>query len=92
MDVLKEFTGNEELAVQAKNADQLRELIKLMAVTSSQIGSRSLALVDNSGRQVREETVAQAKQKVLVEEIRAGAKDILGEAVDIDAVNFDEGW
>ena len=48
--------------------------------------------VDNSGRQVQEETVAQAKQKVLVEEIRAGAKDILGEAVDIDAVNFDEGW
>ena len=92
MEVLREFTGTEELAVQAKNADQLRELIKLMAVTSSQIGSRSLALVDNSGHQVREETVAQAKQKVLVEEIRAGAKDILGEAVDIDAVNFDEGW
>ncbi len=92
MDVLREFTGNEDLAVQAKNADQLRELIKLMAVTSSQIGSRSLALVDNSGRQVREETVAQAKQKVLVEEIQSGAKDILGEAVDIDAVNFDEGW
>lgn len=92
MDVLREFTGNEDLAVQAKNADQLRELIKLMAVTSSQIGSRSLALVDNSGQQVREETVAQAKQKVLVEEIRSGAKDILGEAVDIDAVNFDEGW
>ena len=46
MDVLRAFTGNDELAVQAKNADQLRELIKLLAVTSSQIGSRSLALVD----------------------------------------------
>ena len=33
-----------------------------------------------------------AKQQVLVEEIRSGTKDILGEAVDLDAVDFDEGW
>ena len=90
--VLRAFTGNDELAVQAKNADQLRELIKLLAVTSSQIGSRSLALVDSNGRQPAAETVAQAKQQVLVEEIRTGAKDILGEAVDLGAVNYDEGW
>ena len=81
MEVLRAFTGNDELAVQAKNADQLRELIKLLAVTSSQIGSRSLALVDNSGA-----------QPGLVEEIRTGTRDILGEAVDLDAVNYDEGW
>ena len=92
MDVLRAFTGNDELAVQAKNADQLRELIKLLAVTSSQIGSRSLALVDSNGGQSAEEAVAQAKQQVLVEEIRTGAKDILGEAVDLGAVNYDEGW
>ena len=68
MDVLRAFTGNDELAVQAKNAEQLRELIKLLAVTSSQIGSRSLALVDNSSRQQPgEEVVAMAKQQVLVE-------------------------
>ena len=92
MDVLRAFTGNDELAVQAKNAEQLRELIKLLAVTSSQIGSRSLALVDNSSRQQPgEEVVAMAKQQVLVEEIRSGTKDILGEAVDLDAVDFDEG-
>lgn len=92
MDVLRAFTGNDELAVQAKNADQLRELIKLLAVTSSQIGSRSLALVDSTGRQAGEEVIAQAKQQVLVEEIRMGTRDILGEAVDLDAVNYDEGW
>lgn len=93
MDVLRAFTGNDELAVQAKNAEQLRELIKLLAVTSSQIGSRSLALVDNTGRQQPvEEVVAMAKQQVLVQEIRSGTKDILGEAVDLDAVDFDEGW
>ncbi len=92
MDVLRAFTGNDELAVQAKNADQLRELIKLLAVTSSQIGSRSLALVDVAGKQPGEEVVAMAKQQVLVEEIRSGTKDILGEAVDLEAVNFDEGW
>lgn len=92
MDVLRAFTGNDELAVQAKTADQLRELIKLLAVTSSQIGSRSLALVDGAGKQPGEEIVAMAKQQVLVEEIRSGTKDILGEAVDLEAVNFDEGW
>ncbi len=93
MDVLRAFTGNDELAVQAKNAEQLRELIKLLAVTSSQIGSRSLALVDNGGgQQPGEEVIAMAKQQVLVEEIRSGTKDILGEAVDLDAVDFDEGW
>ena len=94
MDVLRAFTGNDELAVQAKTADQLRELIKLLAVTSSQIGSRSLALVDQGGRmqQPGEAVVAMAKQQVLVEEIRSGTKDILGEAVDLDAVDFDEGW
>lgn len=107
MDVLREFTGNEELAVQAKNADQLRELIKLLAITSSQIGSRSLALVDG-GRptvggvyiakpnadspQPSEDVIAHAKQQVLAEEIRMGTKDILGEAVDLDAVEYDEGW
>lgn len=92
MDVLRAFTGNDELAVQAKTADQLRELIKLLAVTSSQIGSRSLALVDGAGKQPGEEIVAMAKQQVLVEEIRSGTKDILGEAVDLETVNFDEGW
>ena len=93
MDVLRAFTGNDELAVQAKNADQLRELIKLLAVTSSQIGSRSLALVDNGGgQQPGEEVVAMAKQQVLVEEIRSGTTDMLGEAVDLEAVDFDEGW
>lgn len=93
MDVLRAFTGNDELAVQAKTADQLRELIKLLAVTSSQIGSRSLALVDtHRGAQPGEEIVAMAKQQVLVEEIRSGTKDILGEAVDLEAVDFDEGW
>ncbi|MDO5147087.1 MAG: VWA domain-containing protein [Eubacteriales bacterium] len=92
MDVLRAFTGNEELAVQAKTADQLRELIKLLAVTSSQIGSRSLALVEEGGLAPAEEVVAMAKQKVLAEEIRSGTRDILGEAVDLDAVNYDEGW
>lgn len=92
MEVLREFTGNEELAVQAKNADQLRELIKLLAVTSSQIGSRSLALVESGTGQVSETVVAQAKQQVLVEEIRSGTRDILGEAVDLGEVNYDEGW
>lgn len=92
MEVLRAFTGNDELAVKAKNADQLRELIKLLAVTSSQIGSRSLALVDDRGGQPGEEIVAKAKQQVLVEEIRTGTRDILGEAVDLDTVNYDEGW
>ncbi len=92
MEVLREFTGCDDLTVQAKNAEQLRELIKLMAVTSSQIGSRSMALVDHGNTVTTGETVAKAKQKALVEEIRSGAKDILGESVELDSVDFDEGW
>ncbi|MBR0381749.1 MAG: VWA domain-containing protein [Eubacterium sp.] len=92
MDVLREFTENDELAVQAKNADQLRDLIKLLAVTSSQIGSRSLALVDTGAGAGQAQSLARAKQQVLAEEIRSGKKDILGEAVDLDSVDFDEGW
>ncbi|MEE1228438.1 MAG: VWA domain-containing protein [Lachnospiraceae bacterium] len=92
MDVLRTFTGNDELAVQAKTADQLRDLIKLLAVTSSQIGSRSLALVDANGSMPEAGRVSQAKEQALVEEIRSGKKDILGEAVDLDSVNYDEGW
>ena len=48
--------------------------------------------MDGAGKQPGEEIVAMAKQQVLVEEIRSGTKDILGEAVDLEAVNFDEGW
>ena len=63
-----------------------------MAVTSSHIGSRSLALVHGDRHSGTMRAEASSKQQVLVEEIRAGARDILGEGVDMDSVDFDEGW
>lgn len=89
MDVLREFTGCDELTVQAHGAKQLRDLITLLAVTSSQIGSKSMSLTDE-GREKTEEDVFQDKQKRLVEEVKK-ATDIMGGADGTD-VDFDEGW
>lgn len=39
--VLEQFTGNSEAIFEANNADALKSIIRIAAVTSSQIGSRS---------------------------------------------------
>jgi uncharacterized protein YegL len=88
MNVLREFTGCEELAVQAHGANQLKDLITLLAVTSSQIGSTSMSLTDE-GREKTAEDVAGDKQKRLIEEVQK-ATDIM--STDPSDVDFDEGW
>lgn len=45
-DILAEFAGSREAVVKACNGEQLSQLIRLVTVTSSQIGSRSVALTD----------------------------------------------
>lgn len=86
MDVLREFTGNSELAVQAHGAEELKKLITFLAVTSSQIGSKSMSLTDE-GREKTEEDVARDKEKRLAEEV----KDIMSD-VDSSDLSFDTGW
>ena len=86
MDVLREFTGNSELAIQAHGAKELKEMIRFLAVTSSQIGSKSMSLT-NDGREKTAQDVSKDKEKRLVEEV----KDIMS-GVDTKDIPFDEGW
>lgn len=88
MDVLREFTGQEELAIQAHGAKELKELITFLAVTSSQIGSKSMSLTD-TGKELEPENVAGEKKKQMVEAV----KDIMGnDSFSSDSVIYDEGW
>lgn len=73
--VLERFTGSKESIVKVHNIEALKDMIKVMAITSSQIGSQSTTSADKSKQaQVEEkikdivdntpgtETVAQPKQ------------------------------
>ena len=89
MDVLREFTGREELAIRAHGAKELRELIEFLVITSSKIGSQSMTLTDE-GKELTEEDVAGGKEEQLVEAVK---KDIMGEVdKSQDQVDFDAGW
>ena len=48
MDVLKEFTGNIEAVIKVHNLDALKAMIRVIAVTSSQIGSKSTTATDTT--------------------------------------------
>ncbi len=41
LDVLARFTGNSEAVIKVQNIDALKQIIRIVAVTSSQIGSKS---------------------------------------------------
>lgn len=88
MDVLRNFTGRPELAVQAHSSKELKELIEFLAVTSSQIGSKSMSLTEE-GKELTEEDVAGSKEEELVEAV----KDIMGEVdTSVDDIDFESGW
>jgi len=88
MDVLRQFTGKPELAVQAHSSKELRELIEFLAVTSAQIGSKSMSLTED-GKELTSEDVAGSKEKELVEAV----KDIMGEVdTSADNIDFEAGW
>lgn len=48
LDVLSRFTGNSEAVIKVKNIDALKQIIRIVAVTSSQIGSKSSSAGDTS--------------------------------------------
>ncbi|MBQ9156125.1 MAG: VWA domain-containing protein [Eubacterium sp.] len=95
MDVLHEFTDDEELVLQAFGADMLKKLVREIAVTSSKIGSTSMTLTDSTGERSLED-VAGAKKEQMVEAIQEIKQDILGvedlEDLDDLDIEFDEGW
>ncbi|MCQ2468368.1 MAG: VWA domain-containing protein [Ruminococcus sp.] len=87
-DVLAEFTGSADTVVHAYSGGQLAQMIKIIAVTSSQIGSKSMTLSDDSGREIGEEDVFAAKQKLLGQQIQ----ELVGSKVEANDVPFDTGW
>ena len=87
-DVLAEFTGTPDTVVHAYSGGQLAQMIKIIAVTSSQIGSKSMTLSDDTGREIGEEDVFAAKQKLLGQQIQ----ELVGSQVEESDVPFDTGW
>ncbi|MBR1555259.1 MAG: VWA domain-containing protein, partial [Oscillospiraceae bacterium] len=69
-DMLAEFTGTKDTVVHAYSGGQLAHLIKVIAVTSSQIGSKSMTLSDDSGHELGMEDVFETKQKMLGQQIQ----------------------
>ena len=83
--VLKEFTGSSESVITVHNIEALKQIIRVVAVTSSQIGSKSSSASDAS------------KQEQAVKDIQDAAKDIDGaESADstsnVDSSQYFDDW
>lgn len=87
-DMLAEFTGTPDTVVHAYSGGQLAAMIKIIAVTSAQIGSKSMTLSDDTNHELNEEEVLAAKQKLLGQQIQ----DSMTTLGDTDAASFDTGW
>lgn len=87
--MLEEFTGSPETVVHAYSGAQLAQMIKVVAVTASQIGSKSMTLSDeNTGdKEVEANDVFASKQKMLGQQIQQFKNQ--NEENDIP---FDTGW
>lgn len=59
LNVLEQFTGSKESIVRVKNLDALKAMIKVIAITSSQIGSQSKTSSDKTKQQQVEEKIAE---------------------------------
>lgn len=80
-DVLKDFTGSIEAVFTVHNIDALKQVIRVVAVTSSQIGSKSSTADDTS------------KQEQVIKDVTDTVKDIDGaqsEAAPAVANNYDD--
>ena len=86
-DMLAEFTGSKDTVVHAYTGNQLAQMIKIVAVTASQIGSKSMTLADQNEQELSDEDVYASKQKMLGQQIQELVKKN-----DSDDVSFDSGW
>lgn len=66
MEVLKQFTGNLEAVIKVHNLDALKAMIRVIAVTSSQIGSKSTTANDTT------------KQEQVIQEVTEAVKNTDG--------------
>ena len=87
-DMLAEFTGTSDTVVHAYSGGQLAQLIKKIAVTSSQIGSKSMTLSDDTSGELSFEDVSESKQKQLGEQIQ----EIVNSQDYPKDIPFDSGW
>ncbi len=78
-DILARFTGNPDSVVTAHNGEALAKLVKFVAVTSSQIGSKSMRLAET-------EEDFRTKQDTAAEQIREFAES------DEISADIEEGW
>lgn len=78
--VLEQFTGSNEAVFTVHNIDALKQIIRIVAVTSSQIGSKSSSAGDAS------------KQDQVVEEIKDAIQDVNGAevATSVDSSSYDD--
>ncbi|WP_455543769.1 vWA domain-containing protein [Intestinibacter sp.] len=89
-ELLEKFTGNPELVFTAKNKKQLAKLVKTIAISSSQIGSKSMTLTsDDEIQEVMPEDVIGTKEKELAENIKNTIKDDDDFVEDFDV---EDGW
>lgn len=79
LDILARFTGSPDSVVTAHNGEALAKLIKFVAVTSSQIGSRSVRLAETEEDQ-------RTKQQSAAEQIREFAES------DEISADIEQGW
>ena len=86
--MLAEFTESKDTVVHAYSGNQLANMIKIVAVTASQIGSKSMTLSDESNQELSEEDVYASKQKQLGKQIQ----ELVGKQNDTNDVPFDTGW
>ena len=82
IDVLKEFTGNLEAVFTVHNIDALKQIIRVVAVTSSQIGSKSSTAGETT------------KQEQVIKEVTNNVDNISGakSAADVDSISYDDDW
>lgn len=65
-EVLKQFTGSSEAVITVHNIDALKKMIRIIAITSSQIGSKSTSATSST------------KQEQVIEEVNKAAADVAG--------------
>lgn len=87
-DMLAEFTGSKDTVVHAYSGGQLAQMIKVVAVTASQIGSKSMTLSNETNEEVESGDVFAAKQKALGQQIQ----EFVTNQGDTGDVPFDTGW
>lgn len=88
--ILEEFTGDPEFVVEAKDAKMLYRLVRVISVTSSQIGSSSIPVGETYEEELREEDVSGMKQEIMRDVLVEMKQDIMSE--EITDADFDSGW